>query len=166
MRVLTSVSIFTQTNKDTYTHSASSRALLNPTYRQLITCWYVTKRFPVKMTFTEGKWLTTHRTENIVYFSHLPDYMSSIDYRNPDDPENSLFHYATGGNLSFFQYMQAHPDMMETFSKGMAASVNLQASHLPNSIAALFPKTSLKPRNDRDNVLLVDIGGGAGFYKV
>ena len=126
--------------------------------------------------------------ESTISFSHLPDYLSSIGYRNPDDPENSLFHYASGGKLDFFQHMQAHPDMMETFSKGMAASVHLQGSHLPGSISALFPSdskksgpkgqspsdnplmqeengisgSSLRPRNEHDHVLLVDIGGGRG----
>lgn len=190
MRVLASVSIFLQENEDSYAHTASSRVLMSPTYRELVICWYVSICLRVKRTHW-NVYLTTYRVESITPFSHLPDYLSSINYRNPDDPDNSLFHYASGTKLNFFQFMQTRPDMMETFSKGMAASVRLQGSHLPGSISALFPSDpsglSLrylqgsassyghsvsvgdkdlerlpKPKSEDDHVLLVDVGGGRG----
>ena len=87
--------------------------------------------------------------------------------------------------------MQTQPDMMEIFSKGMAASVRLQGSHLPGSISDLFPldpnKHSHRPvhgsgsydgqpisgedkdleflskqRSDENHILVVDVGGGRG----
>ena len=190
MRALASVSIFLQENEESYAHTASSRALMSPTYRELVICWYVSICWRVKRTLW-NVYLTTYRVESIIPFSHLPDYLSSINYRNPDDPDNSLFHYASGSKLNVFQFMQTRPDMMETFSKGMAAWVRLQGSHLPGSISALFPsdtntlslrdlqgsassnghsvsagdedlETLPKPKNEDDRVLLVDVGGGRG----
>ena len=135
--------------------------------------------------------LTTYRTETIPSFVRLPDYLSSINYRNPDDPDNSLFHFASGTKMDLFKFMQTQPDMMEIFSKGMAASVRLQGSHLPGSISDLFPldsngyssfpvqestsydgqpisaedkevKSLSKQSSDEDRILVVDIGGGRG----
>ncbi|KAM0804318.1 hypothetical protein BDR22DRAFT_594408 [Usnea florida] len=117
MRVLASMSIFLQESEDAYAHTISSRALTNPTYRDLIVCW----------------------TETVPSFARLPDFLSSIKNRNPDDPDNSLFHFASGMKINFFKFMQTQPEMMEIFSKGMAASVRLQGSHLPGSISDLFP---------------------------
>ena len=131
---------------------------------------------------------TTCRSESVIPFSHLPEYLLSINYRNPDDPDNSLFHYTFGTKLNYFQFMQTRPEMMETFSKAMAAYVKLQGSHLPGSVSALFPsdpsRLSLhgltissgdsviieekvpgsQPRAkiEDDHVLIVDIGGGRG----
>lgn len=169
MRVLASISIFTQESEDTYDHTVSSRALTNPTYRDLIVCW----------------------TETVPSFARLPDYLSSINYRNPDDPDNSLFHFASGMKIDFFRFMQTQPDMMEIFSKGMATSVRLQGSHLPGSISDLFPldpnrynprpvpksafydgqpisgeendlESLSKQRSDGNHILVVDVGGGRG----
>ena len=132
--------------------------------------------------------LTTYRTETVPSFARLPDYLSSINYRNPDDPDNSLFHFASGMKINVFKFMQTQPDMMETFSKGMAASVRLQGSHLPGSISDLFPLdaneysprkpafTDRQPisrgdkdperlsgqKSDENRILVVDVGGGRG----
>ena len=132
--------------------------------------------------------LTTYRTETVPSFARLPDYLSSINYRNPDDPDNSLFHFASGMKIDIFKFMQTQPDMMEIFSKGMAASVRLQGSHLPGSISDLFPSDLngysprepasydgqriserdndleflSKQRSDENNILVVDVGGGRG----
>ena len=93
--------------------------------------------------------------------------------------------------MNVFQFMQTQPDMMETFSKGMAASVRLQGSHLPGSISDLFPldpnrysprpvqssafydgqpvsvedndfESPSKQRSNDNHILVVDIGGGRG----
>ena len=131
---------------------------------------------------------TICRSESVVPFSHLPDYLLSINYRNPDDPDNSLFHYTFGTKLNYFHFMQTRPEMMETFSKAMAAYVKLQGSHLPGSVSALFPSDPSRPslhesaissghsvnveenvlgsqpspKIEDDHVLIVDIGGGRG----
>ena len=144
--------------------------------------------FAVKRTVEKMCCLTTYRTETVSSFARLPDYLSSINYRNPDDPENSLFHFASGMKINMFKFMQTQPDMMEIFSKGMAASVRLQGSHLPGSISDLFPlepnryspgesasydKQPIsgrgndldplsKERSDENHILVVDVGGGRG----
>lgn len=191
MRVLASISIFLQVSENTYAHTVSSRALTSPTYRDLVVCWYVSVCISSEEDRRELYCLTTYRTETVPSFARLPDYLSSINYHNPDDPDNSLFHYASGMKINFFQWMQTQPGMMEIFSKGMAASVRLQGGHLPSSISDLFPldtnRKSPRPvqglasydgqpvsaedndleclskqRSDDNRILIVDIGGGRG----
>ena len=95
--------------------------------------------------------LTTYRTDTILSFARLPDYLSSINYRNPDDPDKSLFQSASGIDINVFKFMQTQPDMMEIFLKSMAASVRLQGSHLPGSISDLLSSDSNRysPANRR-----------------
>ena len=95
--------------------------------------------------------------------SKLPDYLDSLDYKNPSDPQNSLFHYAHGTNLNMFEWLQTQPDQLATFSAYMAAATEIQETSLLRTITSFLPVDETNCSEDQNNrILLVDVGGGRG----
>lgn len=95
----------------------------------------------------------------------LPDYLSSIGYKNPDKSHSTLFQYANDTNQSYFEWMEEHPEQHNKFSAGMSAATELQKPTLEPAILSLL-KTFEKqgePHAEADkDVLIVDVGGGRG----
>lgn len=97
----------------------------------------------------------------------LPEYLASIEFSNPSDPENSLFHYSLGTKLNMFQWLKTQPEQLIMFSEYNAAATRLQASSLKATISALFPKvepvTTVNAIDATENqVMIVDVGAGRG----
>ena len=97
----------------------------------------------------------------------LPEYLASIKYRNPADPEHALFHYALDTNLNMFQWLKTQPEQLAMFSAYMAAATKIRGRSLQNTISSLFPKedpdqASREVTIMKDRVLLVDVGAGRG----
>ena len=97
----------------------------------------------------------------------LPEYLASIGFSNPSDPNNSLFHYSLGTKLNMFQWLKTQPEQLTMFSEYNAAATRIQASSLKATISALFPKrepvTTVNAIDTTENlVIMVDIGAGRG----
>jgi len=101
------------------------------------------------------------------YMPKLPDYLARIGYHNPDDAQNTLFHYAMGSKLNLFEWMQNQPDELAIFSACMAASSVMGRAGLQAAISGLFPAEDVasnvgESADVEEQVLLVDVGGGRG----
>ena len=93
----------------------------------------------------------------------LPDYLASLNYNSPSDPQNSLFQYAHGTNLNMYDWLQTQPDQLATFSAYMAAATQIQEGSLLRTITSLLPATKADYSHDQINrIVLVDVGGGRG----
>ena len=85
----------------------------------------------------------------------LPSYLASLDYKNPDQPDNTLSHYATG--TDFFAYLRNNPVRLARFNSAMKGPNLLTASPVPSSL--FEPESTL---SDENAVAMVDVGGGVG----
>ena len=100
--------------------------------------------------------------------SKLPEYLASIDFCNPKDPECSLFHFALGTNMNMFQWLRTQPQLLATFTDYNAAAAKIQADSIQAGISSLFPEVADittaddSTRFKRDHVIIVDIGCGHG----
>lgn len=101
----------------------------------------------------------------------LPEYLASTSFRNPSDPEHSLFHFALNTDLNMFQWLRTQPQALALFTEYNAAATRLQGPDIRATISSLFPvEATVKPHDDfagdavsqEDDVLLVDIGCGQG----
>lgn len=95
----------------------------------------------------------------------LPDYLASINFRCPGDPDNALFQYALNTKLNMFQWLEMQPDQLAAFSAYNAASTKRRGPVLRASISALLsangPATpSEGAQIEKDQVLLADVGAG------
>ena len=91
------------------------------------------------------------------YMSKLPSYLDSISFKNPENSAESLFRYASGTELDFFDWLHTQPRQLEVFSAAMAASSARQEGPMTANISALFSADDSEHR-----VLMVDVGGGRG----
>lgn len=85
----------------------------------------------------------------------LPSYLASLGYKNPDQPDNTLSHYATG--TDFFAYLRNDPVRLARFNSAMKGTSLLTASPVPSSLLGPDPILS-----DENAVAMVDVGGGVG----
>jgi hypothetical protein len=85
----------------------------------------------------------------------LPSYLASLDYKNPEQSDNTLSHYATG--TDFFAYLRNDPVRLARFNSAMKGANLLTASPVPGSL--LEPDPTLSEENA---VAMVDVGGGVG----
>ena len=97
----------------------------------------------------------------------LPEYLASIDFRCPRDPDNALFQYALSTNLNMFQWLETQPEQLAIFSAYNAASTERRGPVLHALISALLPASKTATSSERaqveeDQVLLVDVGAGRG----
>ena len=97
----------------------------------------------------------------------LPEYLASLSFHCPDDPDNALFQYALGTNLNMFQWLETQPEQLAVFSAYNAASTKRRGPVLRAAISALLsvkdpvtPSERAQPKEDQ--VLLVDVGAGRG----
>ncbi|KAK4696371.1 hypothetical protein P7C71_g1528, partial [Lecanoromycetidae sp. Uapishka_2] len=99
--------------------------------------------------------------------ARLPEYLSSLNFRNPSDPEKALFQYALGTELNMFEWLNTQPEQLAVFSAYNTAATKIQGRSLQATISALFPNEKSKisieeSRIEEDQILLVDVGAGRG----
>ena len=89
-------------------------------------------------------------------FLKLPEYLASIQYRDPTDPVNTAFKAASGEAL--WTWLESHSDANEHLNFALEAhSDNLE------SLATIYPAASLISSSDPHGVLIVDVGGNVGY---
>ncbi|EXJ67430.1 uncharacterized protein A1O5_09443 [Cladophialophora psammophila CBS 110553] len=82
----------------------------------------------------------------------MPAYLAELGYKNPDQPDNTLSHYATG--TDFFAYLRGDTARLTRFNSAMKGAATLLASPIPDSL--------LESVADGNGVAMVDVGGGHG----
>jgi O-methyltransferase domain len=85
----------------------------------------------------------------------LPAYLASLEYKNPDQSDNTLPHYTTG--TDFFAYLRNDPVRLARFNSAMKGANFLTASPVPSSLLEPDPTLS-----DENAIAMVDVGGGVG----
>ena len=86
----------------------------------------------------------------------LADFLESINFQNPLQPNNGLLQYANNTKLSTMEWLKANPKELELISNLLVAQTMNWRSSNRSALSSLFP-----PDYDSD-VLVVDVGGGRG----
>lgn len=84
----------------------------------------------------------------------MPSYLKDLEYKNPDEPENTLSHYATG--TDFFAYLRNDAARLVRFNSAMKGAGQILTSPIPPT---LLDSVAGEPR---ESVAMVDVGGGIG----
>lgn len=146
MRALLCVGIFDEDGENAYVQNLLSRPLMNPAARAMI----------------RGMAETTD------IMPKLPDYLASLNYRNPNDRHSTFFGFAHQTDLNMYEWLQAHPEQMEIFNDFQSANARLNEGSVQRILESLLASgDSLRMCSDQfeqsnDNVLFVDVGGGRG----
>ena len=146
MRALLCIGIFDEVGKETYTHNLLSRPLMNPAARAMI----------------RGMAETTD------IMPKLPDYLASLNYRNPHDRHNSFFGFAHKTDLNMYEWLQAHPEQMKIFNDFQTANAQLNEGSVQRILESLLVSgdnlgtNAGRSEQENNKVLFVDVGGGRG----
>ncbi|KAF2223916.1 S-adenosyl-L-methionine-dependent methyltransferase [Elsinoe ampelina] len=96
--------------------------------------------------------------------SHLPEYFQQVGYQSPTSHRDGPFQYGMQTDLSFFDFLHAHPERALTFDAYMTGNRSTRKHWLewfPFREEVLDPWIQ-RTRHDDDSVLLVDMAGGRG----
>jgi hypothetical protein len=109
------------------------------------------------------------------YIIKLPEYLSSISFRNPEEAPQNLFQYAMNTEMTYFDWLHAQPRDLEIFSATMQASTQRGQGLVAKIVSSQFPPVDISSKqsmnsesestedfSQEDDILIVDIGGGRG----
>ena len=88
----------------------------------------------------------------------LADFLESLKFQNPLQPNNGLLQYAENTKMSTMEWLQANPKELELISNTQVAQTMNWRSSNRSALSSLFPSGY-----DSD-VLVVDVGGGRGDF--
>ncbi len=92
----------------------------------------------------------------------LPKYLFETRFKNPTNPHNAPYQYAFRTQLPFFEHIRQFPERLRVFNSAMT----VQRAGRGEDWFKFFPVESTISKNfpsdDKDAVLLVDVGGGVG----
>ncbi|KAH0848344.1 Demethylsterigmatocystin 6-O-methyltransferase [Fonsecaea pedrosoi] len=131
MRVLTGFHIVAELGEETYAATPVSRALTMPATADL------------NKHIFDSSWGCIGK---------MPAYLADLGYKNPDQPDKTLSHYATG--TDFFAYLRNDPGRLARFNSAMKGAATLLNSPVPSSL--------VESGAGESGVVMVDIGGGHG----
>ena len=146
MRALICIGIFDEDGEDTYIHNLLSIPLMDPAARAMI----------------RGMAETTD------IMPKLPDYLASLNYRNPNDRHKSFFGFAHQTDLNMYEWLQAHPEQMNIFNDFQSANAQYNEGSVQRILKSLLLSegnlgtSSSRSEHSNDKVLFVDVGGGRG----
>ena len=86
----------------------------------------------------------------------LADFLESIKFRNPLQPNNGLLQYANNTKLSTMEWLKANPKELELISNTQVAQTLNWRSSNRSALSSLFPP------DYHSDVMVVDVGGGRG----
>lgn len=96
----------------------------------------------------------------------MPTYLETVTkYQNPGELSDTanLFQFACRTKLSYFEWLQEHPEYRAHFDKAMDDVNAWFCSGQPMGLAALYPfEEELGYGTVDDDVVLVDVGGCRG----
>ena len=92
----------------------------------------------------------------------LPEFLESMSYRNPVEPNKGLLQYANQTQLSTTEWLQSNPKYMAKVTAGMSAWAKSWQYTTQAALSSLFPVRRIPSGSFDPRTLLVDIGGGEG----
>jgi hypothetical protein len=92
----------------------------------------------------------------------LPQYLANSQYKNPADIKNGAFQIALNTPDHMFEYFQSHPGDGETFNNHMKGYSDSRARWIDPGCVPIDEVIGRGAHQDKESVLLVDIGGGFG----
>ena len=96
-------------------------------------------------------------------FRALPAYLKSTSYAHPGDITNGPFQYAHDTKNPFFAWIGERPVYQSAFSNYMSGFRQKNASWMDPVFYPVKEKLAVGLKSDeKDAVLLVDVGGGIG----
>lgn len=103
------------------------------------------------------------------YLVKLPEYLSSTSFQNPGTEEKNLFQYTMNTEMNYFDWLHTQPRDLEIFSAAMQASSQRSQGAAAKLVSSQFPlsdvlncDTNKSEELEKENVLIVDVGGGRG----
>lgn len=165
MRVLTGYNIVAEIGEHTYARSPISQALTAPATADLNKHMLVPLSACSRLSPSSSSMDDYHHqfTNQMISYrfdsswgciGKMPAYLADIGYQNPDRPDNTLSHYATG--TDFFAYIRSDEARQIRFNSAMKGA-GQQLAESPVPAAALDSQNT-----DENVVLMVDVGGGIG----
>ncbi|MCJ1312816.1 hypothetical protein MMC25_006492 [Agyrium rufum] len=104
--------------------------------------------------------------EHLPFLAKMPQYLTQTGFQNPSSLTDGPFQYAYGTKLTFFEWLENHPDRYSNFNSAMTAQRmgRLDRDHWFNyfPLKTLLENFTISIQGSSDAVLLVDIGGGVG----
>ena len=91
-------------------------------------------------------------------FLAFPQFLRETGYVNPTNPTYTPFHLGTGTSQSLFEWIKAHPNILENFNTWMSVQGDPGSSFLD----VLDFEREVARNADDSTVVFVDIGGSRG----
>ncbi|KAF2754643.1 S-adenosyl-L-methionine-dependent methyltransferase [Pseudovirgaria hyperparasitica] len=147
MNVLVSEGVFEQYGPQQYKSTLSSQHMTLPGFRAVV----------------------RGLAETADIMPHLPDYLASIQYRNPSENKPGLFGFAKRSELSMFEWLEQNPEKLQVFQEFQSAKEEMLDTSFESLLRELIESTppvkklsSDEESFQTDTVLLCDVGGGRG----
>jgi demethylsterigmatocystin 6-O-methyltransferase len=94
---------------------------------------------------------------------YLPEFLKATQYSNPSDSSNLSFQLAHDTDQTAFEWLSKRPENLKWTMGYMASQRNNQINWMQEpSIFSVNDFTINSNDTDRERVLMVDVGGGAG----
>ena len=95
-------------------------------------------------------------------FLNLPTFLADTNYRNPTDPLDGPFQSGHKTQERGFAWMAARPNIARTFANHMAGYRQGRPSWMDPDFYPVAERLVKGFKGGKDDVLLVDVGGGIG----
>ncbi len=92
----------------------------------------------------------------------MPAFFKTTNYRGPRDVSKGPFQYAFNIKLPFWVWMKDHPKVTQRFHNYMSGYRQGKASWMDPGFYPVKERLSRDLVDEKDAVLLVDVGGGLG----
>lgn len=95
-------------------------------------------------------------------FQKLPDYLSKIGYKCPDNALDGPFQYAHETTLPSIEWKKQRPPIISSFANHMAGYRQGRTSWMDRGFYPVEERLGPGLKTAKDEVLMVDVGGGVG----
>ena len=95
-------------------------------------------------------------------FRELPAYLEQSGYKNPHDVSDGPFQYGHKTKGSFWAWLGERPAHLERFNNYMSGYRRGKPSWTDANFYPVTERLGQDLKEDKDAVLLVDVGGGLG----
>ena len=95
-------------------------------------------------------------------FFALPELLSKIQYKNPNNPVDGAFQLGHGTKDHLFEYISQRPERLSQFQNHMAGYRTGRPSWMDPNFYPVEENLIKGAKTEHDAVFLVDVGGGKG----
>ena len=148
-----------ETGPNEYVSTPFSKALKEPIYRDAYPTMYCRSTSPTRRPFFNHA--IRFEISGPAFFA-LPNYLSNIQYKNPDNPADGSFQLGHGTKSHFFEWVSQNPGRLEQFQNHMAGYRAGRPCWMDEGFFPVQANLVEGAKKDDDSVFLVDLGGGKG----